>query len=267
MQFKQHFINLKKTRPLIHCITNYVTANDCANILLAAGASPIMADEPEETAEITSISQGLCINLGTLNSNSIRTMSISGRKANELGIPVILDPTGAGASELRTRTARQLTETVRFTAIRGNVSEIKALCTGTGSTKGVDADSADIISPALIKDLAKKTGAVITVSGATDIITDADRTMLIRNGHPLMGKITGTGCMSSVLIAAFLSSKTESPFDAVCAAVIAMGLAGEKAASMMKEQDGNASFRTHLIDAVYNMMPEELDKGARYELN
>ena len=144
--FKDIFENVRKNRPLIHNVTNYVTVNDCANILLACGASPIMADEKEEVAEITSICAGLVVNIGTLNSRTIASMRIAGKRANELNRPVVLDPVGAGASKLRTETATSLLEEIKFAVIRGNISEIKTLALGVGTTKGVDADVADKVT-------------------------------------------------------------------------------------------------------------------------
>lgn len=144
--FKELLENVRRKKPLIHAITNYVTVNDCANLLLACGASPIMADEIEEAEEIASLCSGLCVNIGTLNQNTIPSMFAAGKKANALGRPAVLDPVGAGASNLRTQTARRLLEEVKFTVIRGNISEIKALATGTGTTRGVDADVADTVT-------------------------------------------------------------------------------------------------------------------------
>ena len=180
--FKVIYENVRKSCPLIHNITNYVTVNDCANIVLACGASPIMADDKDEVAEITTICSGLNINIGTLNSRTIDSMLIAGKKANELGHPVVLDPVGAGASKLRTDTAMKLLEEVKFTVIRGNISEIKTLASGNGSTKGVDADVADKVTEenldevvAFAKAFARKTGAVIAITGAIDIVADTKK--------------------------------------------------------------------------------------------
>ena len=144
--FEQIFENVRQKSPLVHNITNYVTVNDCANMLLACGGSPIMADDPEDAVEITSICGGLNINIGTLNQRSIPTMFAAGKRANQLGHPVVLDPVGAGASKLRTDTALGLLEQVKFAVIRGNISEIKTLAQGSGTTKGVDADVADQVT-------------------------------------------------------------------------------------------------------------------------
>lgn len=267
------FENVRSKCPLIHNITNYVTVNDCANILLACGGSPIMADDKDEVADITSICAGLNINIGTLNSRTIDSMLIAGKKANELGHPIVLDPVGAGASKLRTETAYRLLEEVNFTVIRGNISEIKTLAMGSGTTKGVDADVADKVTDdnldevvAFAKAFAQKTGAVIVITGAIDIVADGERAYCIHNGHPMMSSVTGTGCQLSAMTAAFVTANPDKSLDAVVAAVCAMGLAGEIAQQRLSELDGNSSYRNYIIDAIYNMSPEMLEKGAKYEV-
>ena len=187
--FKTEFENVRRTCPLIHNITNYVTVNDCANMVLACGASPIMADDAAEVEDITTICGGLNINIGTLNSRTITSMLLAGKKANQLGHPVVLDPVGAGASRLRTDTAFRLLRDVKFTVIRGNISEIKTLASGAGTTKGVDADVADKVTEenldsavAFAKAFAAQTGAVIAITGAIDIVADAEKAYCIRNG-------------------------------------------------------------------------------------
>jgi len=271
--FKIIYENVRKGCPLIHNITNYVTVNDCANIVLACGASPIMADDKDEVAEITTICSGLNINIGTLNSRTIDSMLIAGKKANELGHPVVLDPVGAGASKLRTDTAMKLLEEVKFTVIRGNISEIKTLASGNGSTKGVDADVADKVTEenldevvAFAKAFARKTGAVIAITGAIDIVADAKKAYCIYNGEPMMSSITGTGCQLSAMTAVFVTADMENPLEATAAAVSAMGLAGEIAYKRLSEADGNSTYRNYIIDAIYRMTPEELEKGAKYEV-
>ena len=265
--------NVRNTCPLIHNITNYVTVNDCANILLACGASPIMADDEAEAAQITEICGGLNINIGTLNSRTIPSMFLAGKKANELNHPVILDPVGAGASGLRTETALKLLETVHFTAIRGNISEIKTLAWGHGTTKGVDADVADRITKenldeavAFAKNFAKKTGSIIAITGVIDIVSDSQTAYCIYNGHSMMSSITGTGCQLSAMTAAFLTANPSQPLEAVAAAICAMGLAGEIAFKRLSPLDGNSSYRNYIIDAIYNLTPEQLEKGAHYEV-
>jgi len=271
--FKELLENVRRKKPLIHAITNYVTVNDCANLLLACGASPIMADEIEEAEEIASLCGGLCVNIGTLNQNTIPSMFAAGKKANALGRPAVLDPVGAGASNLRTQTARRLLEEVKFTVIRGNISEIKALATGTGTTRGVDADVADTVTDETLdgavsfaKKLSEKTGAIIAITGPIDIAADHSRAYCVRNGHPMMSKVTGTGCQLSALTAAYVAANPDRPLEASAAALCAMGLCGEIAFARMEEKDGNASYRNYLIDAVCRLRGEALDKGAKYEI-
>lgn len=265
--------NVRKNCPLVHNITNYVTVNDCANIILACGASPIMADDENEVEEITTICGGLNINIGTLNKRTIASMLKAGKKANELNHPVVLDPVGAGASALRTETATKLLEEVKFSVIRGNISEIKTLALGSGTTKGVDADVADKVTEenldeviAFAKAFAAKTGAVIAITGAIDIVADSSKAYCIRNGHPMMSSITGTGCQLSAMTTAFVTANQDKPLEAAAAAVAAMGYAGEVAHTRLSEMDGNSSYRNYIIDAIYNMTPEMLENGAKYEV-
>lgn len=281
------FENVRKKSPLIHTITNYVTANDCANMLLACGASPIMADDVEEAVEITSLCHGLTINLGTLNQNKISSMLSAGKRANELGHPVILDPVGIGASKLRTETALRLIKEVSFSVIRANISEMKVLISGIkneektsnegsmegGKTRGVDADISDQITEENLAEAvlfaqaaARKLGAVMAISGAIDIVADQEKAYCIRNGHPMMRLVTGTGCQLSALTAAFAAANPNMPLEAAAAAVCAMGVCGEIGCRRLSEMDGNASYRNYIIDAMYHLTPERLEKEARYEV-
>ena len=292
------FENVRKKSPLIHTITNYVTANDCANMLLACGASPIMADDVEEAVEITGLCHGLTINLGTLNQNKISSMLSAGKRANELGHPVILDPVGIGASKLRTETALRLIKEVSFSVIRANISEMKVLISGIkneektsnegstkdgktsnegsmegGKTRGDDADISDQITEENLAEAvlfaqaaARKLGAVVAISGAIDIVADQEKAYCIRNGHPMMRLVTGTGCQLSALTAAFAAANPNMPLEAAAAAVCAMGVCGEIGCRRLSEMDGNASYRNYIIDAMYHLTPERLEKEARYEV-
>ena len=271
--FRTAFENLRQKAPLIHNITNYVTVNDCANMVLACGASPIMADDLGEVEEITALCAGLNINIGTLNSRTIDSMLLAGRTANRLGHPVVLDPVGAGASRLRTGTALRLLEEVQFAVIRGNISEIRTLASGAGTTKGVDADVADRVTEENLdaavrfaKGFASRTGAVIAITGAIDIVADRDTAYCIRNGDAMMSSITGTGCQLSALTAAFVTANPGRTLEAAAAAVCAMGLAGEVAHRRLTPLDGNATYRNYIIDAIYNMTPQQLEEGANYEV-
>lgn len=270
--FEQIFVNVRQKSPLIHNITNYVTVNDCANMLLACGGSPIMADDPDDAVEITAICGGLNINIGTLNQRTIPAMLAAGKRACELGHPVVLDPVGAGASKLRTATALQLLEAIKFTVIRGNISEIKTLASGSGTTQGV-ADVSDKVTEenldgavAFAKEFAQRTGAVAAITGAIDIVAGSRQAFCIRNGHPMMSAVTGTGCQLSALTAAFVTANPETPLEAAAAAVCAMGLCGEIAHQRLGELDGNSSYRNYIIDAMYHLTPAELERRARYEV-
>lgn len=265
---------VKNTCPLVHCITNYVTVNDCANILLACGGSPIMSDDMAEVEEITSICGGLNINIGTLNKDTIPAMFLAGKKSNELGHPVILDPVGAGASALRTNTALDLMKEVQFTVIRGNISEIKTVALGSGTTKGVDADALDAVnednlavSVAFAKKFAAESGAIIAITGAIDIVANSKKAYVIKNGHPIMSQITGSGCMLTAMIGAYLVANPEAELEATATAVMAMGLCGEKAYFKLQELNaGNSSYRNFLIDEVFKLDGETLNKGAHYDV-
>ena len=265
--------NVREARPLIHNITNYVTVNDCANILLACGGSPIMADDQGEVEEITAACGGLNLNIGTLNARTIPSMLLAGKKANALGHPVVLDPVGAGASSLRTATALRLLEEVRFAVIRGNISEVKTLANGQGATQGVDANVADTITQenlpqavAFAKAFAQKTGTVVAVTGAIDIVADGGKAYCIFNGHPMMSAVTGTGCQLSAMAAAYATATPGSHLEAAAAAVCAMGVCGQLAQERMSAGDGNAAYRGYIIDAVYNLDRATLDSRADFKV-
>lgn len=271
--FKDIFENLKNKSPLIHNITNYVTVNDCANILIACGASPIMADDKDEVEEITTICSGLNINIGTLNKRTIESMMIAAKKANELNHPILLDPVGAGASKLRTDTAIKIIKEIKLKAIRGNISEIKTLASGNGTTKGVDADISDKVTEENLnevinfaKEFSNKTEAVIIITGAIDIVANKDKAYCIRNGHSMMSSITGTGCQLSAMTTAFITANQNNILDAAATSVIAMGIAGEIAYKRLSKLDGNSSYRNYIIDAIYNLTLEQLEEGAKYEV-
>lgn len=261
--------NVRETAPLVHCITNYVTVNDCANALLACGASPIMSDEPKDVFDITSICGGLVLNIGTLNERSIEGMRIAGARAAELNHPIVLDPVGAGASSLRTETACALLDELPIAVVRGNMSEVKALAGASASTRGVDVNPDDAVteenlaqSARFAQNLAAKTGAIVAITGAIDVIADADRAYAVRNGSPLMGKMTGAGCILSCLVAAYVVANPDARLEAVVAAIADEGLAGQIAARRMVAGDGNASFRTYLLDAICNLRGDDLEAGA-----
>jgi len=265
--------NVKNKVPLVHCITNYVTVNDVANIVLACGGSPVMADDDREAAQITSIADALYINIGTLNSRTVNSMLLAGECANKRGIPVVFDPVGAGASSLRTETAKKLIETLNISVIRGNISEIKTLAGISAATKGVDAAVSDTDDGALENDisvakkLAQDTKAVVAISGEVDIITDGERVCLVKNGHIDMTKITGTGCMLTGVVAAYCGANKDDIFAAAVSAICAVGYCGEKAQIRMENENaGTSSLRMWMIDNIYRLTADDLKEGAKYEL-
>ena len=272
MDIKKLLEQVKIADPLVLCITNFVTVNDCANILLAIGATPTMSTHTGEIEEATSKASALVCNLGAIEHTE--AMILAGKKANELQIPVILDPVAAGVTELRRETIKQLLEEVHFTAIRGNASEIKAIAGVNAVGKGVDASDEDMVSEdtlekdiRLFKELAREIQSVIAVSGEIDVITDGIHTLLIRNGCKTMARITGSGCMLTTLIGAFCGANREQAFEATALAVGVMGIAGENAEEKrIKNKTGNATFRTDLIDAVFNITTEEIKEKMNYEI-
>lgn len=271
--FEKILENVHEKSPIVHCITNYVTVNDVANTILALGASPIMADDIEEVEDIVSISNSLVLNIGTLNSRTIESMIKAGKMANKIGIPVVLDPVGMGASKLRTETTLRLLEEVKFSVIRGNASEIKSLVHGSKTSSGVDVSVEDIIDESNIvdyievtKELERIYNGVIAVTGPVDIVTNGEKTYIIRNGHENMERVTGTGCMLSGLIGGFVGGNSDSILDSTAAAVATMGLCGEMANErIMREDLGTGSLRAYLIDYISKIDGTILSGGIKIE--
>lgn len=271
MEFANLLEQVRVKKPLVQCITNFVTVNDCANIILAAGGSPTMAEHPLEVEEAVERVQALVCNMGAID--KVESMILAGQQAGRLGKPVILDPVGAGGTALRRETVRRLLDAVHFTVIRGNASEIRYLAGQNTAGSGVDVSAMDEITEEnlssavdLAKALAGRLGTVIAVSGKLDIITDGERTCILRNGCAAMARITGSGCMLTALMGAFCGSWDDA-FSATCAAMAVMGICGEIAdEKRIANGTGNATFRNDLIDAVFNLTAEQLTQGVRYEI-
>ena len=272
--FEQILERVRQHKPLVHCITNYITTNDCANIVLACGASPTMAEAEQETAEIASAAGALDINIGNLNTMTVAAMHKAMEAANQHDVPIILDPVGAGASSYRMATLRDFFAKYRFAVIRGNVSELLAVGGAASNTKGVDAGAADAVTEenleervAFFKQLSAKLGAVVSVSGAIDIIASPERAYICRNGHPMMSCVTGTGCMLSALTAAYCGANHDAILEAAAAATAAMGVAGDIAyRKTMEAGQGTGSFRVHLMDAISLMDADTLNGGMNIEI-
>ncbi len=253
-------------KPLIHNITNYVTANDVANAELAVGGAPIMADSPEETHEITAIADALNLNLGTLNPQRLEAMMISGGVANKKGIPLLLDLVGAGASQFRKNAATEIIKRLSPSVIKGNISELCAMISGTGS-RGVDAFGEGLADKKMLADFAKRSGAVIAATGREDIITDGKRIYVIKNGSEMMGKITGTGCMLSGIMAVMCARNKGNITEAVLLGALLSGIAGELAEARMLPEDRNGTFKVYLMDEFSKISIKEIEELGRYEID
>jgi hydroxyethylthiazole kinase len=263
IEFIQLLELVRTKKPLVHHITNYVTVNDCANITLAIGASPIMADAVEEAGDIAAISSALVLNIGTLNSRTIESIIKAGKSANKNGVPVVFDPVGAGASKLRNDTTMRILDEIKISALRGNISEIRYISGLASNTKGVDASVNDASddSGAIALTLSRKLNCVVAITGAIDTISDGHSVVYVKNGHPMMSSITGTGCMCSSLVGSFCGADPDSIFKGVTAAIICMGIAGEIAfekAGLI----GNGSFHMALLDAISKMDADTINRRA-----
>ena len=272
MEFEKVLTAVRTKKPLVQCITNFVTVNDCANIILASGGSPTMACHPQEVEEAVRSVQALVCNMGAIE--RVESMILAGKEANRLEKPVILDPVGAGGTQLRRDAVKQLLEEVHFTVIRGNASEIRYLAGQQTIGSGVDVSDMDEITEqnldaavAMAADLASKLDTVIAISGKIDVISNGRESWVLRNGCATMARITGSGCMLTSLIGACCGAYEDS-FLATCAAMAAMGISGEIAeAKRLRYGTGNATFRNDLIDAVFNLTEEQLKEGVHYEVS
>lgn len=272
MKIEKLMQQVKEKELLVQCITNFVTVNDCANILLSIGATPTMAMDCREVEEAVAKVSALVCNMGAIE--HLESMLLAGKEANRLHIPVVLDPVGAGGTTLRQEAASLLIQEVQFAAIRGNASEIKAIAGIHSRGRGVDAAKEDIISEnslqkdiEIFEELAKRIHTVVAVSGPIDVITNGEQTMLIRNGCPTMARITGSGCMLTTLMGAFCGANEEQIFEAAALAVAVMGIAGELAEEKrIQNKTGNATFRNALIDAIFNITAEQIKEKINYEI-
>ena len=263
---------VRETAPLVQCITNFVTVNDCANIILAAGGSPTMAMDAREVEEAVRGVSALVCNMGAIE--SVEAMILAGKEANRLQIPVILDPVAAGGTQLRRDASKELLEQVQFSVIRGNASEIRYLAGQQTTGSGVDVSLTDAVTEEnlsavvdMTKSLAKKTGSVIAISGVLDVISDGERTAVLKNGCATMARVTGSGCMLTAMIGAFCGAMKEDCFAAACAAMAAMGIAGELAEEMrLQKGTGNVTFRADMIDSIFNLTEEQLETKVKMEL-
>ena len=250
---------VRETKPLVHNVTNFVVMNFTANVLLAAGASPVLAHAEHEAEEMESFAKALVLNIGTLDDAWIASMLKAGRKASALGVPIVLDPVGAGATKLRTDAAKRILAETRVTLVRGNASEILAL--GGAASKGKGVDAADAVDAAAERAvaLAQELGVPVAITGPVDFITDGRRVVRVANGHPLMGCVTGTGCGATAIIGAFAGVDAD-PVSAAATALAYYGLAGEYAADGAA---GPGMFAVRFLDALHGLTAEEVLHGCK----
>jgi hydroxyethylthiazole kinase len=255
----QALIKVRQQKPVVHAITNSITANEVATALHAIGARPIMAFAPEEVKEITSKADALVLNLGTPTPDRIEAMILAGRQANAQNHPVIFDPVGAGASRFRIDSSTRILSEVRVTIIRGNQAEIGFLAGTGGHLAGIDAvrGPEDLYRAGDL--LSRKTGAVVVASGPQDWVVAAGRKAIVENGHPMMGQVTGMGCMLTAVMGAFAAVEKD-PIVAAVSALTFFGLAGEQTAL---RTDGPGTFKSVFLDTLFSLTPDQMRKGIR----
>jgi hydroxyethylthiazole kinase len=251
---------IRERRPLVHQITNFVVMNETANATLAIGALPVMAHAPEEVAEMASAAAALVLNIGTLTLDWVASMILAGHAANRAGVPVVLDPVGAGATSLRTRSAERLLDELDVAIVRGNAAEIASLAGQSADIRGVESMGTGQEGGELARTAARKLRCVVAVTGAVDAVSDGTSTLSIANGHPMLATVTGTGCIASALVGCFAAVNEGAALRATAEALVALGVAGEDAAA---RSSGPGSFHVALYDALYALSPDTIDARAR----
>lgn len=254
---------IRDVKPLLHHITNFVVMNECANATLSIGALPVMAHAREEVEEMAAVAGALVLNIGTLTPELVESMILAGKKANEAGVPIVLDPVGAGATSLRTESSRRLLQDLKVNAVRGNLAEISILAGRGAEIRGVESLAAQGDAAGVAVELARKRKTVVAVTGKQDVVSDGVRSAVISNGHAMLSTVTGTGCMATTIVGAFLAVDPD-PFAAAVGGLVAFGIAGEKAS---KETGGRpGSFHTALYDALAELTPQEILSMAKVEI-
>jgi hydroxyethylthiazole kinase len=250
---------IRERKPLVHQITNFVVMNETANVTLAIGALPVMAHALQEVEEMASAASALVLNIGTLSDEWVEAMIAAGRAANAAGVPVVLDPVGAGATEYRTDTSRRLLDVVEIAVLRGNAAEIATLAGQDAEIRGVEAVGGGG-GPELASEASSLLGPVVAVTGPVDHVSDGEAVNSVANGHELLGTVTGTGCMATAITGCFLGVRGDDPLAAATEALVTFGVAGEDAARV---SEGPGSFHVALYDALYHLDPGTLDSRAR----
>lgn len=255
---------VRQRKPLVHQITNYVVMNQTANATLALGALPVMAHARQEVEDMVAMAGALVLNIGTLSSDWIESMLAAGRAANARGVPVVLDPVGAGATRYRTETAKRILGEVKVAIVRANAGETASLIGVKAEVRGVESIGAEQDRQALARMAARTLGLVASVTGATDFVSDGQRVAAIANGHPLLSRVSGTGCICSALTGCFVAVKSTEPFEAAVEALVAMGVAAEDAAV---GATGPGSFHVRLYDALAGLDPATLSTCAKVQVS
>ena len=253
---------IRERKPLVHQITNYVVMNETANATLALGALPVMAHAVEEVEEMASVAGALVLNIGTLSEHWIEAMLLAAKAANAADVPVVLDPVGAGATRLRTETAKRILDEAEIAVVRGNAAEVATLAGREAEIRGVESIGAADSGGELAKAAAGALGCVASVTGPVDHVSDGERTIAVANGDALLGTVSGTGCMSTAITGCFLAVAADRPLEAAAEALVAFGVAGEDAAIGAK---GPGTFHAALYDALYNLDPATLDSRSKVE--
>jgi hydroxyethylthiazole kinase len=251
---------LRERKPLVHQITNYVVMNETANATLALGALPVMAHAREEVEEMVALAGALVLNIGTLSPHWVEAMLIAGRAANEHGVPVVLDPVGAGATKYRTETARRLLDEVKIAVVRGNQGEVATLVGVQAEVRGVESIEVGGEPADLARVAARNLGIVASVTGPVDHVSDGERVVSVANGHELLGAVSGTGCMSTAITGSFLAVKPQAALEAAAEALAAFGVAGEDA---VRDAKGPGTFHAGLYDALASLHPATLEGRAK----
>lgn len=254
---------IRERKPLVHSITNFVVMNETANATLCIGALPIMSHALEEVEEMVGIASALVLNIGTLTPEWIEAMELAGKEANRKGIPVILDPVGAGATRLRTDSSKRLIENVKISVVRGNAAEVAALAGIASETRGVESMGAAKSSEEIARDFASAFGCTVAITGAVDVVSNGRATAKIKNGHIMLCRVVGTGCMSDVIVGSFAAVDPD-PFTAAIGGLVTFGIAGELAAAASANKPG--TFHVELYNALDAISDEDIRGRARIEL-
>lgn len=254
---------IRRNRPLVHSLTNFVVMNETANVILCIGALPIMSHAKEEVQEMVGVAGALVLNIGTLTPDWIDAMELAGKRANKNGIPVVLDPVGAGATKLRTDSCRRLLDKVKISVVRGNAAEVATLAGMSAEIRGVESISALGTSEVIATEFALRSGVTAAITGPVDVVSDGKRTAKISNGHVMLSKVVGTGCMSSVMVASFAAVDSD-PFLAAVGGLTAFGIAGEMAASVSGDRPG--TFHAEIYNALYALNSANIRSSASVQV-